>query len=120
MPTYADGFVIPVPKRKLEAYRKMAQLAAQVWKEHGALDYKECVLEDSKVMCGPGFPKGTKLKRGETVVFAWIVYKSRKHRDQVNARVMKDERLAAACDPKNPPFDMQRMLHGGFETIVEW
>lgn len=120
MPTYADGFVIPVPKRKLEAYRKMAKIAAKVWKEYGALDYKECVLEDPKVFCGPGFPKGIKLKPGETVVFSWIVYKSRKHRDRVNAQVMQDERLTSACDPKHPPFDMKRMLHGGFATIVEW
>ncbi len=118
MPKYVDGFVIPIPKKKLKAYLKMAQLGRKVWLEHGALDYMECVGDDLKVPFGLPFPKGIKLKLGETVVFSFIVYKSKAHRTKVNAEVMKDPRLMAACDPKNTPFDVNRMLYGGFSAVV--
>ena len=118
MPAYTDGFVIPVPKKKLAAYLKMARLAAKIWKEYGALDYKECVGDDLKVPFGMGFPKGIRIRKGETVVFSWIVYKSRAHRDKVNAKVMSDPRIQDMCDPKNPPFDTKRMLFGGFAVAV--
>jgi uncharacterized protein YbaA (DUF1428 family) len=116
---YVDGFVLPMPKKSLAAYRRMAQKAAKIWREHGALEYRECVGEDLNVKMGLPFPRGIKAKAGETIVFAYIVYKSRAHRDSVNAKVMKDPRLAGTCDEKNMPFDVKRMLYGGFETIVE-
>jgi uncharacterized protein YbaA (DUF1428 family) len=118
MPKYVDGFVIPVPKKKIAAYRKIAQLASKVWRDHGALDYFECVLEDNTVPCGMPFPKLAKTKPGETVVFAWIVYKSRAHRDKVNARVMADKRMTG-FDMKTMPFDIKRMTFGGFDVLVE-
>lgn len=118
MPAYVDGFVIPVPRKNLPAYRRMAVLAAKVWREHGALDYRECVAEDLDVGFGTPFPAIVKPKRGETIVFAWITYKSRAQRDRVNAKVMKDPRLAACMDPKKMPFDCKRMSCGGFEVIV--
>ena len=114
---YVDGFVLPVPKRKIAAYRRMAQHAAKIWQDHGALAYHECVLEDAKADFALPFPRGIKSKPGETVVFAWIVYKSRAHRDRVNAKVMKDPRLTMS--PKDMPFDCKRMLYGGFTTLVE-
>jgi uncharacterized protein YbaA (DUF1428 family) len=120
MPKYIDGFVLPVPKKNVEAYRKMAQAAGKVWKDHGALGYFECVGEDLKVPFGAGFPKGIKTKPNETVVFSWIIYKSRAHRDKVNAKAMKDPRLTEMCDEKNMPFDPKRMLWGGFSAIVEY
>lgn len=116
---YVDGFVLPVPKKKLQAYRRMAQKASKVWKDHGALDYKECAGDDLNVKMGVPFPKQMKLKPGETVVFAYIVYKSRAHRDSVNAKVMKDPRIANMCDPKNMPFDCKRMCYGGFKVLVD-
>lgn len=119
MPNYVDGFVLPVPRKKLAAYTAMAKKASKIWMEHGALDYKECVGDDLNVKIGVPFPKQLKNKPTETVVFAYIVYKSRKHRDQVNAKVMKDPRIANMCDPKNVPFDCERMLYGGFKAIVE-
>jgi uncharacterized protein YbaA (DUF1428 family) len=118
MPKYVDGFVIPVPKKKLKAYFKLAKLGCKVWCEHGALDYKECVGDDLNVPFGLPFPKGIKIKPGETVVFSFIVYKSKAHRTKVNAKVMKDPRMSQACDPKNMPFDPARMLVGGFSAIV--
>ena len=119
MSHYVDGFVIPVPKRKIETYRNMAKLAGKVWREHGALDYRECVGDDLSVkMCLP-FPRGIKSKPGETIVFSWIMYKSRAHRDRVNAKVMKDPRLAKMMKGDAMPFDGKRMLYGGFKTIVE-
>ncbi|HKY19930.1 MAG TPA: DUF1428 domain-containing protein [Vicinamibacterales bacterium] len=118
MAYYIDGFLLPVPKRKLETYRSMSQKAGKVWKEHGALEYRECVGEDLKVKMGTAFPKAAKAKAGETVVFSWIVYKSRAHRDKVNAKVMKDPRLKDMMDPKNVPFDLKRMAYGGFEGLV--
>jgi uncharacterized protein YbaA (DUF1428 family) len=119
MPQYIDGFVIPVPKKKLTAYFRMAKLASRIWREHGALDYKECVCDDLNIKCGLSFPKGIKAKPGETVVFSYIVYRSRKHRDAVNAKVMNDPRIAEMCDPKDMPFDWKRMLYGGFKAVVE-
>lgn len=117
---YVDGFIVPVPKKKLAAYKKLAQLASKVWREHGALDYRECVAEDVKVGKWTSFPQSVKLKPGETVVFSWITYKSRKHRDRVNAKVMKDPRIAQMMDMKSVPFDGKRMIYGGFETIVKF
>jgi len=119
MPHYVDGFVLPVPKKNLPAYTRIAKKASRIWIEHGALEYRECVGDDLDVKFGLPFPRGIKTKPGETVVFAHIVYKSRAHRDQVNAKVMKDPRIHALCDPKNTPFDPNRMLYGGFKVIVE-
>ena len=115
---YVDGFVIPVPKKNLDAYRRMALKAAKVWREHGALEVRECVAEDVKVGKLTSFPRSVKVKTGETVVFSWIVYKSRADRDRVMAKVMKDPRLAKMMDPKETPFDAKRMIYGGFEIIV--
>lgn len=119
MPRYVDGFVLVVPKKKLAAYRRLAQMAAKVWMEYGALQYCECVGDDLRPKCGVPFPKLANTKPGETVVFSWIAYKSRAHRDRVNAKIMKDPRIASMCDPKNMPFDMKRMSYGGFEVLVE-
>jgi len=116
---YVDGFVLPVLKKNLPAYFRIARIAGKVWREHGALEYRESVGDDLNVKFGVPFPRSTKLKRGETVVFSWIVYKSRAHRDSVNAKVMKDPRLASMCDPKNMPFDCKRMAWGGFKIQVE-
>ncbi|HEX9687787.1 MAG TPA: DUF1428 domain-containing protein [Thermoanaerobaculia bacterium] len=126
---YVDGFVLPVPTKNLQAYRRMAQKAGKVWREHGALEYRECVGDDlqtmvtetgpKKVKGVPLFARAVRLKRGETVVFSWIVFKSRADRDRVNAKVMKDPRLAAMMDPKAMPFDVKRMLYGGFKVLVE-
>ena len=119
MAHYIDGFVLPVPKKNIAAYRRMATKASKIWREHGALEYRECVGDDLDVKFGTPFPKGIKLKPGETLVFAYIVYKSRAHRDKVNAKVMKDPRIGGMCDPNNMPFDCDRMHCGGFKTIVE-
>ena len=116
---YVDGFVVPVPKKNLDAYRRLARLAGKVWREHGALDFKECVADDVKKGKWTSFPRSVKLKPNETVVFAFIVYKSRAHRDKVNAKVMKDKRLFEGM-PKEMPFDMKRMAYGGFKTLVEF
>lgn len=116
---YVDGFVLVVPKKNLKAYEKMARVGAKVWREHGALKYHECVGEEMDVKFGLPFPKLTKAKKGEVILFSYIEYKNRKHRDRVNAKVMKDPRLAACMDPKKMPFDMKRMACGGFETLVE-
>jgi uncharacterized protein YbaA (DUF1428 family) len=117
---YVDGFVLPVPKANLAAYRRLATQAGKVWRDHGALEYRECVGDDLAVKRVVPFPRTVRLKPGETVVFAWIVYKSRAHRDRVNARVMKDPRLANMMDPKAMPFDGKRMVYGGFEVIVDF
>jgi uncharacterized protein YbaA (DUF1428 family) len=119
MAHYVDGFVIPLPKKNLNAYRRVAQKAGKVWRDHGALDYKECAGDDLSVKMGLPFPRGIKIKPGETVLFSYIVFKSRSHRDRVNAKVMKDPRLAEMMDPKTMPFDVKRMMYGGFKTIVE-
>jgi uncharacterized protein YbaA (DUF1428 family) len=116
---YVDGFVVPVPVKKLGEYRRVARLAGKVWREHGALDYREFIADDVKVGKWTSFPRSVKLKRGETVVFSWIVYKSRQHRDLVNAKVMKDARLAKMMDPKAMPFDTKRMIVGGFKLLLE-
>jgi uncharacterized protein YbaA (DUF1428 family) len=116
---YVDGFVLPLPKRKLQAYRRMSQKAGKVWREHGALEYRECVGDDMNVKGIKGFPRLVKPKPGETVVFSWIVYQSRGHRDRVNAKVMKDPRLAKMMDPKSMPFDAKRMVYGGFKVLVD-
>jgi uncharacterized protein YbaA (DUF1428 family) len=118
IPQYIDGFVLPVSKKKLAAYKRMAQKARRIWKEYGALDYKECVGDDLNVKMGLPFPRAIKSKAGETIVFAYIVYKSRAHRDSVCARMMKDPRVAEMCDPNKMPFDMKRMLYGGFKVMV--
>jgi uncharacterized protein YbaA (DUF1428 family) len=116
---YVDGFVLPVPKKNLAAYRRMAQKAGKVWREHGALEVRECAGDDLNVKWGVPFPRRIKLQRGETVVFSWIVFKSRADRDRVNAKVMKDLRLATMCDPKSMPFDAKRMVYGGFKILVD-
>lgn len=116
--SYIDAFVIPVPRKKIAVYRKMAQLGCKVWMEHGALDYKECVSEDLKAPHVTPFPQGIRSKAGEAVIFSWILYKSRAHRDTVNAKVMKDPRLTSMMGGMDMPFDMKRMLYGGFEVIV--
>ncbi|MBX3415682.1 MAG: DUF1428 domain-containing protein [Pirellulales bacterium] len=119
MARYVDGFVIPIPKKSIEAYRKISAKAGKIWMEYGALQYVECVGEHFDI---PGmsitFPKLAKTKPNETVVFSWIVYKSRAHRDRVNAKVMADPRLANMA-PSTMPFDIKRMAYGGFETIVD-
>jgi len=116
---YVDGYVLPVPKGKLQAYRRMALKAGEIWMEHGALEYRECVGEDLNVKMGKPFPKMIRTKPGETVVFSWIVFKSRAHRDRVNAKVMKDERLLKMMQTTSMPFDCRRMLYGGFKVIVD-
>lgn len=119
MPTYVDGFVLPVSKKKLPAYRKLAQKAAKVWMGHGALSYMECVGDDLKIAGVLSFTTLAKAKPSETVMFSFITYKSKKHRDQVNAKAMKDPVLAAMCsDPKKAPFDCTRMAYGGFKTLI--
>lgn len=115
---YVDGFVIPVPKRKIPEYKKMAAFGKKVWMEHGALAYFECVGDDLKPPMGLPFPRLARLKAGETVVFSWIVFKSRAHRDRVNARVMKDPRMDG-MEKKPMPFDVKRMTYGGFTVLVE-
>ena len=116
--SYVDGFVVPVPKKKLKAYFEIARKAGKVWKDHGAIDYVECVADDVKVGKWTSFPRSVKLKRGETVVFSYIVYKSRKQRDIIMGKVMKDKRLADMMDPKKMPFDGKRMIWGGFKTEI--
>ncbi len=115
---YIDGFVLPVPTKNLPAYRRMAKKCGQVWREHGALEYVECVADDVKPGKHTSFPQSVKLKAGETVIFAYIVYKSRAQRDRVNAKVMKDPRLASMMNSKTMPFDGKRMFWGGFKSLV--
>ena len=116
---YVDGFIVAVPKKNVKAYRTMSKKAGQVWREYGALDYKECIADDVKVGKWTSFPRSVKMKKNETVVFSYIVYKSRADRDRCIAKVMKDPRLAKMMDPKTMPFDGKRMIYGGFKTIVE-
>jgi uncharacterized protein YbaA (DUF1428 family) len=115
---YVDGFVLPVPKKKLQTYARMAKKAGKIWREHGAIDFKECVGDDLNVKMGVPFPRQVKTRPGETVVFSYIVFKSRAHRDRVNAKVMKDPRLAKMMDEKSMPFDAKRMAYGGFKILV--
>jgi uncharacterized protein YbaA (DUF1428 family) len=119
MGRYVDGIVVPVPKKKVQAYRKMARLAGKVWREHGALEYHECVADDVKKGKVTSFPQAVKLKPSETVVFSWIVYKSRADRDRIMKKVMEDPRLASMMDMDNLPFDAERMFWGGFKPLVE-
>ncbi|HEX2840206.1 DUF1428 domain-containing protein [Hyphomicrobium sp.] len=116
---YVDGFLLVVPKDKLEDYRKLSKKAGKVWREHGALEYRECAGDDLDMPFGRPFPKLLKLKPSETAVFSWIVYKSKAHRNQINAKVMKDERLTDMMDPKSMPFDTKKMSMGGFSVIVD-
>ena len=117
--SYVDGFIVPVPKKNLAAYRRMARKAGKVWRDHGALEYRECVGDDVKPGKLTSFPQSVKLKPGELVIFAWIVYKSRSHRDRVISKVMKDPRLSDMMDPKVMPFDARRMIYGGFKALVD-
>jgi len=116
--SYVDGFVVPVPKKSLAAYRKLARKAGKIWREYGALHYVECVADDVKPGKTTSFPQAVKLKADEVVVFSWIVYKSRAQRDRVNKQVMSDPRMAN-MDPKSLPFDGKRMFFGGFKPLVE-
>lgn len=117
---YADGYVIPIPKKSVKTYQKIAAKAGKVWKDHGALDYKECVGDDLSVKWGLPFPKAMKLKKNETVIFAWVVYKNKAHRNKVNAAVMKDPRINEAMNGQKMPFDTKRMVYGGFNVIVSY
>ena len=116
---YVDGYAFPVPTKNTQAYRRLAQKAGKIFREHGALEYRECMGDDLNVKFGVRFPRAVRVKRGETVWFSWIVFKSRAHRDRVNAKVMKDPRLAAVVDPKGMPFDFRRMVYGGFKLVVD-
>ena len=118
MGRYVDGFVVPVPRKRLAEYRRLATKCGKVWLEHGALEYVECVGDGLKKGKVTSFPRSVKLKPGEVVVFAWIVYKSRAHRDKVMAKVLKDPRLADMTDPSGMPFDAMRMFWGGFKPLV--
>jgi len=117
--SYVDGYVLPVPKKNLRAYARMARKAGKIWREHGAIEFRECVANDVKPGKFTSFPQSVKLKPGETVIFSWIVFKSRAHRNSVNSRVMKDPRLADMMTPKALPFDGKRMFWGGFKILVE-
>jgi uncharacterized protein YbaA (DUF1428 family) len=116
---YVDGFIVPVPKKSVAAYRNLARKAGRIWKEYGALEFKECVADDVKVGKWTSFPRSVKRKPNETVMFSYIVYKSRRDRDRINAKVMKDPRLAKTMEGKEIPFDAKRMIYGGFKTIVD-
>ncbi|MES2114338.1 MAG: DUF1428 domain-containing protein [Pseudomonadota bacterium] len=116
---YVDGFVVPVPRNNLDAYEKMARACGAVWKEYGALEYRECVADDVKPGKLTSFPQSVQLEEGEVVVFSWIVYESRARRDAINEKVMNDERIKAYMDPKNMPFDGKRMFFGGFQMMVD-
>ena len=116
---YVDGFVTPVPKKKLAAYRRMSQQAAKVWRDHGALEFRECVADDVSWGKRTSFLRAVKQKSGETVFFSYIVYKSRADRDRVNAKAMKDKRLAGMMNPKTLPFDAKRMIWGGFKVVID-
>lgn len=118
MALYVDGFVLPVPKKSIEAYRKLARKAGRIWKEHGALDYVECIADDVKPGKHTSFPQSVQLRRNEVVWFSYIVYRSRRHRDAVNAKVMKDPRIAGMGSPEQMPFDAKRMIYGGFKVMV--
>jgi uncharacterized protein YbaA (DUF1428 family) len=117
--SYVDGFVIVMPKKNLPAYLKMAKKSGKIWREYGALEYFECVGDDMNIEFGLPFPKLTKAKPDEVIVFSWITYKSKAQRNSVNKKVMQDKRLSAMCNPENMPFEMKKMSYGGFKTIVE-
>src|SRR3982074_129215 len=116
---YFGGFIGAVPRKNVAAYRKIATKCGKVWREHGALDYREWVADDVKMGKRTSFPRSVKLKPDETVVFSWITYKSRAHRDRVNKKVMADQRLADMMNPRTLPFDARRMIYGGFESLVK-
>jgi uncharacterized protein YbaA (DUF1428 family) len=117
--SYVDGFVVPVPKKNVQAYQRISKQAGKIWREYGALQYVEAVGDDLDVKFGVPFTRGVKLKPGETVVFSWIVFKSRAHRDKVNAKVMKDKRMAQMMENEPMPFDVKRMVYGGFKFLVD-
>jgi uncharacterized protein YbaA (DUF1428 family) len=119
MPQYVDGFVVPVCRSRLEDYRHMAQEAGRLWREHGAIEFRECLAEDVKVGELTSFPRSVQLEPDETVVFSWIVFESRAERDRINGLVTKDPRFARMMDTKNYPFDGKRMIYGGFEVLVD-
>jgi len=119
MPLYVDGFVIPLPKKNVKAYVAMARQASKIWKEYGALEYRECIGDDLNIKMGLPFPKAARAKSGDTVVFAWITYKSKAQRDQVNKKIMKDPRIIGMMKDKKPPFDFNKMQYGGFKVAVE-
>jgi uncharacterized protein YbaA (DUF1428 family) len=116
---YVDGFIVPVPKKNLAAYKRMARKAGKVWRDHGALEYTECIADDVKLGKWTSFPRSVKLKPSEVVIFSWVTYKSRRDRDRILGKVMKDPRLAEMMNPKAMPFDGKRMIYGGFKTAVE-
>lgn len=116
---YVDGFVVPVPKKNVKKYKAMAAKAGRIWMEFGALEFRECVADDVKPGKVTSFPQSVKLKKDETVMFSWIVYKSRKDRDRINKKVMMDPRLAKMMEGKEMPFDAKRMIYGGFKTLVD-
>lgn len=116
---YVDGFLLPVPEKNLQVYRRISQRAGKIWRDNGALEYRECAGDDLDAKFGVSFTRTIKLKPGETVVFSWIVFKSRAHRDQVNARVMKDPRMAKIMGKEAMPFDVNRMAYGGFKVLVD-
>ena len=118
MAHYLDGYVIPLPNKSVNAYRRAAQKAGKIWRDHGALEFRECIGDDLNIKMGLPFPRGIKIKSGETVLFSYVLFKSRGHRDRVNAKVMRDPRLVKLMKPPMP-FDVKRMLYGGFKTIVE-
>ena len=116
---YVDGFLLPVPRRKLAAYRAMARKAGKIWMELGALEYRECIGDDVRSKSAAPLRRGVRLKPGEVLFFSWIVYRSRRDRDRVNKQIMKDPRIARMMDPKNPVIDMRRMGYGGFKAVVD-
>jgi uncharacterized protein YbaA (DUF1428 family) len=117
--SYIDGFLLPLATGNIEKYRQMAEAAGKIWIEHGALAFRECIADDMAAQGMAAFPEVIKTNEGETVIFSYIVFKSREHRDEVNAKVMADPRIKSLCDPDNPPFDFSRMAYGGFKTLVE-
>ena len=116
---YVDGFVVPVPKKNRKAYVRMARKAGKIWREHGALQFRECIADDVSVGKVTSFPRSVKRRPSETVMFSWIVFKSKADRERINKKVMKDKRLASMMDPKSMPFDAQRMIYGGFKVLVD-
>jgi uncharacterized protein YbaA (DUF1428 family) len=119
MAGYVDGFVMPLPKANVDRYREIATKAGELWREHGALEYTECIAEDVQVGEVTSFPRSVKLADDETVIFAWITYESRAHRDEVNRKVMADERMKAMMEPAGDIADYKRMVYGGFEVLVD-
>ncbi len=117
--SYVDGFIVPVPSKNLVAYKKMSRLMGKIWREYGALEFRECIADDVKPGKYTSFPQSVKLKPGEVVMFSWIVYKSRKQRDSINAKAMQDPRLAKIMDPTKMPFDGKRMFWGGFKVMID-